>query len=99
MRLVVYYKNTMQEDDPAGFYTYIVRCSDDSFYTGWTVDLEGRISAHNEGRGAKYTRGRGPVELVASWRSLSKSEAMKLERAIKQLSRSGKLKLINESTR
>ena len=45
-------------------YTYIVRCSDGSLYTGWTNDLEKRIKAHNEGKGAKYTKSRRPVELV-----------------------------------
>ncbi|MDZ4835313.1 MAG: GIY-YIG nuclease family protein [Candidatus Melainabacteria bacterium] len=79
-----------------GFYTYIIRCADDSLYTGWTVDLDQRMCAHNEGRGAKYTRGRGPVQLVASWELASKSEAMKLERALKQLSRREKQGLINE---
>lgn len=79
-----------------GFFTYIVRCADDSFYTGWTVDLAERMSAHNQGRGAKYTRGRGPVQLVASWELSSKSEAMKLERALKQLSRKEKQGLIKD---
>ena len=79
-----------------GFFTYIVRCADNSLYTGWTVDLGERISAHNQGRGAKYTRGRGPVELMASWQLSSKGEAMKLERALKQLSRKEKQTLIND---
>ncbi len=65
-------------------------------YTGWTVDLGERISAHNQGRGAKYTRGRGPVELMASWQLSSKGEAMKLERALKQLSRKEKQTLIDD---
>ena len=48
-------------------YTYIVRCSDGSYYTGWTNNLEKRMKEHNEGRkGAKYTRGRRPVVLVYS---------------------------------
>ena len=45
-------------------YTYIVECSDGSFYTGWTNDLERRMKAHNEGRGAKYTKSRRPVKLA-----------------------------------
>lgn len=80
------------------FYTYIVRCKDGSLYTGWTVDLEQRITAHNLGKGAKYTRNRGPVELLAQWSSPSKSEAMKLEYSIKQMSRHQKQVLIMEYT-
>jgi putative endonuclease len=79
-----------------GFFTYIIRCADNSLYTGWTVDIPERMAAHNEGRGAKYTRGRGPVQLMASWELSSKSEAMKLERALKQLSRKEKQSLIND---
>lgn len=85
----------MIETDPM-FYTYIVRCKDGSFYTGWTNDLNQRISAHNQGKGAKYTRNRGPVELLAMWTSPSKSEAMKLEYSIKQMSRHEKQILIME---
>ena len=44
--------------------TYILKCSDNSLYTGWTNDIKHRLKMHNEGKGAKYTRGRGPVELV-----------------------------------
>jgi putative endonuclease len=78
------------------FFTYIVRCKDGTLYTGWTVDLEQRIAAHNQGKGAKYTRNRGPVELLATWTSPSKSEAMKLEYSIKQMSRHEKQILIME---
>ena len=45
-------------------YTYILKCKDGTLYTGWTNDLDKRVKAHNEGRGAKYTRSRTPVELV-----------------------------------
>lgn len=45
-------------------FTYIIQCADGSYYTGWTTDLEARILAHNQGTGARYTRGRGPVKLV-----------------------------------
>lgn len=76
------------------FYTYIVRCSDNTLYIGWTIDLKNRITAHNEGRGAKYTRGRGPVQLVASWKLESKIEAMRLEYALKKLSRREKEELL-----
>ena len=60
-------------------YTYVVRCSDGTYYTGWTNDLDKRIRAHNEGKGAKYTRSRGPVELVYYEEFESKEEAMSRE--------------------
>ena len=60
-------------------YTYIVRCSDGSLYTGWTNDLEKRIRAHNEGKGAKYTKSRRPVELVYYESFEKKEEAMSRE--------------------
>lgn len=77
-------------------YTYILRCSDGSLYTGWTNNLEGRIKMHNSGKGAKYTRSRGPVELVYFEEFLTKNEAMGREAAIKKMKRSEKLKLIEE---
>ena len=75
-------------------YTYIVRCSDDTLYTGWTTDLKRRIRMHNEKKGAKYTKNRVPVSLVYYETFETKQEARKREYAIKQLSRSQKLKLI-----
>lgn len=75
-------------------YTYILKCSDGSLYTGWTNHLEERIQAHNEGRGAKYTRSRRPVELIYYERMETKEEAMRREYAIKRLNRQQKLKLI-----
>ena len=75
-------------------FTYIVRCSDDTLYTGWTTNLEKRILAHNSGKGAKYTKTRLPVTLVYHEMFASKSEAMKREYEIKQLSRTKKLELI-----
>lgn len=77
-------------------YTYIVRCCDDTLYTGWTNDLEKRMKAHNDGTGAKYTRTRRPVELVYFEAFDTKEEAMSREWHIKQLSRDDKMKLINE---
>lgn len=76
------------------YYTYIVRCSDDSLYTGYTNDLDNRIKAHNLGRGAKYTRGRGPVELVYFEEYPTKEEAMSREWHIKRLTRPEKEKII-----
>lgn len=74
-------------------YTYIVRCADDTLYTGWTNDLENRIKAHNEGRGAKYTRSRRPVVLFYYEEYQSKAEAMSREYAIKRMTRRQKLAL------
>ncbi len=75
-------------------YVYILKCSDQSLYTGYTNDLENRIKVHNSGKGAKYTRARLPVEYVFSHQCESKSQALKLEYRIKKLKRSDKLKLI-----
>lgn len=75
-------------------YTYIVKCSDKTFYTGWTNDLKKRIEMHNSGKGAKYTKARLPVELVYYEAFDTKEEAMSREWHIKRLSRSEKQKLI-----
>ena len=75
-------------------YCYILRCRDGSLYTGWTNDLEQRVRAHNEGRGAKYTRSRRPVELVYFEALPSKEEALRREAEIKRLKRAEKLRLI-----
>lgn len=77
-------------------YTYIVRCKDGSLYTGWTTDLKRRIAAHNEGKGAKYTKSRRPVKLVYSEEFETKEEAMRREYAIKHMSRPEKIKLIEQ---
>jgi putative endonuclease len=76
------------------WFVYIVRCSDDTLYTGATNNVERRIEKHNSGKGAKYTKKRRPVTLLKSWEFPSKSDAMKEEYRIKQLSRDEKLKLI-----
>ena len=77
-----------------GNFTYILKCSDGSLYTGWTNDLERRVKAHNAGKGAKYTKSRRPVELVYFEAFATKQEAMRREWEIKQLSRVEKCKLI-----
>ncbi len=77
-------------------YTYIVECSDGSFYTGWTNDLEKRIKVHNEGKGAKYTKCRRPVVLAYYEEFQTKEEAMRREWEIKQLDREQKMKMIRE---
>lgn len=75
-------------------YTYILQCSDNTYYTGWTNNLEKRIRAHNEGRGGKYTRSRVPVKLVYYETFATKEEAMRREYAIKRLTRRQKEDLI-----
>lgn len=77
-------------------YTYIVRCADDSYYTGWTVDLNKRMEAHNSGKGAKYTRNKGPVELVYHESFDTKEEAMSREWHIKKMTRAKKQELIDK---
>jgi len=78
-------------------YTYILECSDGTYYCGYTNDIERRVAAHNSGRGAKYTRGRGPVRLIYLEEFETKEEAMSREFYIKKLSRAGKEELINGS--
>jgi putative endonuclease len=75
-------------------FVYIVACADQTLYTGWTTNLERRLKVHNAGRGAKYTRERGPVQLVYAEELPDRSAAQKREYAIKRLSRPAKLKLI-----
>ena len=77
-------------------YVYILKCRDNTLYTGWTTSLEKRLKAHNSGRGAKYTRARLPVEIVYFEEFEDKKEAMKREYARKKLSREEKLKLIDK---
>ncbi len=76
------------------WYVYILRCRDNSLYTGMTDDLERRLAAHNAGKGAKYTRGRGPVELVYHEEFATKAEACSREYRIKRLSRQDKLEIM-----
>lgn len=75
-------------------YVYIIRCSDGTLYTGWTTDVPARLKSHNDGVGAKYTKGRGPVKLVGLEEFDTKSDALKRERAIKKMTRSQKISLI-----
>lgn len=79
------------------YFVYIVQCKDETFYTGYTVDLSRRIDAHNSSRGAKYTRGRTPVKLVYSEEFRSINEALKRERNIKSMTRKQKIEIINSN--
>lgn len=78
------------------YFVYILRCADDSLYTGITTDPERRIKAHNAGKGAKYTRSHRPVILAYLERLPDKSAALKREAQIKKLSRAEKEKIIKE---
>ena len=80
------------------WYLYILRCRDGSLYTGITTDVEKRLEAHRCGKGAKYTRGRGPLELVYRERCGDHSRALKRELEIKALPREAKLALIEGGT-
>lgn len=80
-------------------FVYMLRCKDGSLYTGWTNDLEHRLAQHQQGKGAKYTRGRGPLELVYYEEFADKESAMKREYAIKQLSRQKKISLYRENSK
>ena len=75
-------------------YVYMLRCADDSLYTGWTNDIENRVMTHNSGKGAKYTKARLPVALVYTEELPTKSAALKRECAIKKLTKKQKLALI-----
>lgn len=75
---------------------YILKCADNTLYTGYTNDLENRIKMHEEGKGAKYTRGRGPFKVVFREQFPTKEEAMRRENEIKQLTRKGKAQLIRD---
>lgn len=76
------------------WHLYILRCRDGSLYTGITTDVEKRLETHQSGKGAKYTRGRGPLQLVYREKCGSHSDALKREFAIKALTREEKLELI-----
>lgn len=81
------------------YYTYIVRCADDSLYTGFTTDVKKRVAAHNEGKGAKYTKSRRPVRLVWHQGFPTKQEAMHWEWMIKQWPRKKKVQLCRQTLR
>ena len=76
---------------------YVIECADGSFYTGYTTDVERRVREHDRGEGAKYTRGRTPVELVHAERFESKSAAMSREYEVKQLTRREKERLVESA--
>ncbi|NLH44938.1 MAG: GIY-YIG nuclease family protein [Acholeplasmataceae bacterium] len=75
-------------------YVYVLRCGDGSLYTGWTNDLKQRLAAHQSGKGAKYTRGRLPIEMVYFEEMPDKSAALKRENELKKLKKTDKELLI-----
>lgn len=77
-------------------YIYIVECADGTLYTGYTINLEKRIKAHNEGKGAKYTRGRAPIILKYYEEFTFKNDALKRESKIKKMSKIKKVELIGK---
>jgi putative endonuclease len=78
---------------------YLARCADDTLYCGIARDVAARLAAHSAGRGARYTRGRGPVVLLAAHRYRDHGTALRIELAIKKLSRTEKLALANDARR
>jgi len=85
------------DESMARWFVYILRCGDGSLYTGISTDVTQRVAAHNAGRGARYTRPRLPVTVVHVERKRSRSTALKREAAIKALSRTQKLSMLNGS--
>ena len=77
-------------------YTYIVECADGTYYTGWTTDVTARVAAHNARIGARYTRGRIPVQLVYWEEYNDKQSAQRREVAIKRMTRAQKVQLISD---
>jgi putative endonuclease len=79
------------------WFVYMVRCSDRSLYTGVTTDAKRRVAEHNDGRGARYTRSRGPVELVYLERARNRGAALTREHEIKRMNTEGKRALVAKS--
>lgn len=82
-------------DAAQGFFAYLLRCSDGSYYAGYTVDPLRRLAAHERGRASRYTRGRGPHRLAAVWRCPTLRAALQLERLLKRIPHAQKRRLVN----
>jgi predicted GIY-YIG superfamily endonuclease len=78
----------------AAWFVYVVRCRDGTLYTGISRDVDARVAKHNQGKGARYTRGRGPVAVMHTERKSSQAAALRREAAIKALARDEKLALL-----
>lgn len=90
----VLYSEKQEGGGRMAWYVYMLRCRDDSLYTGCTDDVERRLAVHRSGKGAKYTRSRLPVTLVYQEEAADKSAALRREAAIKSLTRKEKLALL-----
>lgn len=86
----------MSRDDE--LVVYVLRCSDGSLYTGWTIDLDRRLRDHRAARASKYTRSRLPVELAGLFKVRTRTEARRLEAKFKALRRVEKLRLLSEKS-
>lgn len=82
------------DDRCVAWFVYLARCADDTLYCGITNDLVARLAAHNAGKGARYTRTRTPIEILATRRCMTKGRALQIEYRVKQLSREQKERLI-----
>ena len=89
----------MRITQDSGYFVYIIRCKDGSYYTGHAKDVEKRFDMHKKGRGARYTRMHEPERLVYVELFESRSEAMHQERKIKKLSHDKKQQLINDDNK
>lgn len=78
-----------------GYYVYILECNDNTLYTGWTIDVDKRVTRHNQGKGAKYTRSRLPVVLRYVETVSTRQEALQREYFIKHLPREKRIQLIS----
>ena len=85
--------NASAAPEAAGHFVYLLACADGTLYTGYTTNVARRLAMHNAGKGARYTRGRGPLTLLASWAFPTKSDALRAELALKQQPRAEKLRL------
>jgi len=85
----------MRKTSRRAAFVYLLRCADGTLYTGWTFDVARRVRDHQQGRGARYTRSRRPVELIYHERLPSRRAAMRREVEIKRMSRKRKLRLAN----
>ena len=89
--------NAHSAPETAKHFVYVLSCADGTLYTGYTTDVTRRLATHNAGKGARYTRGRRPVVLLAQWAFAAKGDALRAERAIKLLPREEKLRLVQRA--
>ncbi len=89
-------KRQEQHAEHGGWFVYLLRCGDHTLYCGIALDVGARLKQHQEGKGAKYTRGRGPLELVYREACATRTDALRRERVIKRMRRAEKLRLCGE---